>query len=146
MVSTKERSAFYTLRSVLELLKKHRIVPLFVPAKCTDVLSEMDVAVNKPFKMGMKAAFRDYLHNCFDNHLATTGGEASTFRPKLGMLQLKPQMVHFVETGMATLRTPEFKETLRKCFAENGCFREMPPQPPPVVWKSIHIILMNLLH
>ena len=39
--------------TVLELLKKHHIVPLFVPAGCTDIIQECDTVVNKPFKNGV---------------------------------------------------------------------------------------------
>jgi hypothetical protein len=110
--------------TVLSYMEAEHMLPLFVPAKCTDVLQEMDIVVNKPFKVGMKSAFRDYLHQQF-NECIGAGGTADSFRPKLGMTQLKPQMVHFVETGMSSLRTPEFAATLRNCFAENGCVAEM---------------------
>ena len=38
------------------------ILPLFVPAGCTDIKQEIDTVKNKPFKNAMKGAFRDYLH------------------------------------------------------------------------------------
>ena len=41
------------------------------------------------------------------------------------MLELKPQMVNFVETGMNSLRSIGFAATLRNSFANDGCFAEM---------------------
>jgi hypothetical protein len=53
---------------VLKLLEENHIIPLFVPAGCTDVLQECDTVINKPFKSAMKAAFRDYLHSSYQEH------------------------------------------------------------------------------
>jgi hypothetical protein len=41
------------------------------------------------------------------------------------MGNLKPHITEFVEAGMNLLRTPEFAQTLRNCFAKDGCFTEM---------------------
>jgi len=39
--------------------EENSILPLYVPAKCTDLLQECDLVLNKPFKVALKAAFRD---------------------------------------------------------------------------------------
>jgi hypothetical protein len=46
-------------------LKENNIVVVFVPGRCTDEMQECDTVINKPFKNGIKAAFRDFLHNDF---------------------------------------------------------------------------------
>jgi hypothetical protein len=47
--------------AVLQLLKENNIEVVFVPARCTDEMQECDTVINKPFKSGIKAAFRDFL-------------------------------------------------------------------------------------
>lgn len=106
---------------VLEFMKANYIEPFYVPGRCTDVLH---VVLNKPLKQGMKSAFRDYLHALFNKHIAA-GLDASVFKPNLGMKALKQEIVGFVETGLALVRTEEFAAVIRKSFAEDGCFAEM---------------------
>ena len=50
---------------VLEVLRAHNILPLFVPAGCTDVMQECDTVVNKPFKNAVKTGYRDHLDRLF---------------------------------------------------------------------------------
>ena len=65
------------------------------------------------------------MYKLFDDHLATPGGDAAEFHPKLTMGALKPFIVEFVETGMQACRTPEFKETIKKAFANDGRFADI---------------------
>ena len=44
------------------IFKKHKIAVVFVPARYTDVMQECETVVNKPFMSGLKAAFRDFIH------------------------------------------------------------------------------------
>ena len=110
---------------VIKFMKENHIAPLFVPAACTDVLQECDLVMNKPFKMGVKSAFREYIHRCFDEYLLIPDNSPALFRPKLGMTELKPQMVKFVETGLAALKNLAFTACIAQAFAVNGCFAEM---------------------
>jgi hypothetical protein len=38
------------------------IIPIYVPAGCTDVIQECDTIINAPFKKVMRACFRDHLY------------------------------------------------------------------------------------
>ena len=106
-------------------LEANHIVPFYVAAACTDVRQECDTVLNKTYKCGLKAAFRDYLYRKFNAHLAANNNDASTFHPKLTMGELKPHIREFVSTGIAACSTPAFKLTIMKAFEEDGCFKEM---------------------
>lgn len=45
---------------LLSLLKKNDIIPLFVPAACTDKLQPLDLSVNREYKEELKAHFHDW--------------------------------------------------------------------------------------
>lgn len=45
---------------LLELLKQNKIIPLFVPAYCTDKLQPLDLAVNREYKEILKGHFHDW--------------------------------------------------------------------------------------
>ena len=107
--------------SVLELLKKHRIVPLFIPAGCTDIMQECDTVVNKPFKNGVRNGYRDHMEEMFQEHLRN-GKDPTLFAPKLTMGALKPFLTGFVRRGIEALKTPEMRETIKNAFARDGLF------------------------
>ena len=77
----------YKDASVLELLKKHRIVPLFVPPSCTDIMQECDSVVNKPFKNGVRNGYGDHMEELFQEHLRN-GKDPTLFAPKFTMSAL----------------------------------------------------------
>jgi hypothetical protein len=112
-------------KKVVAYAEANNICLLYVGAGCTDVRQECDTVLNKTYKCGVKAAFRDHLYKLFNNHLATNNGDAVGFHPVLTMGALKPHMVEFVETGMQACRTPAFKQTIIKAFAEDGLFAIM---------------------
>jgi hypothetical protein len=74
---------------VLKLMQLHNIYALYVPASCTDIMQECDTVVNKPFKNGLKAAFRDHLHKLFTKYIERNGVPAE-WKAKLSMGELKP--------------------------------------------------------
>ena len=43
-----------------DILEKHNIVSVIVPANCTDKLQPIDLSINKPVKDGMKACFQSW--------------------------------------------------------------------------------------
>jgi len=55
---------------VLQLLADHNIIPIYVPAGCTDVIQECDTVINAPFKKVMRACFRDHLYAEFELYKA----------------------------------------------------------------------------
>ena len=113
-------------KEVLALMKQMNILPLFVPAGCTDIMQDCDTVINKPFKNAMKAEFRDHLHRDFDKFCRENPQKRpSEWAPNLNLGGLKPLMVSFVEAGLRALETPEMKATIIKAFAEDGRFREI---------------------
>lgn len=107
--------------TVLALLKKHNIVPLFVPAGCTDIMQECDTVVNKPFKNGVRNGYRDHMEELFQEH-CRSGKDATLFAPKLTMGALKPFLTSFVQRGIEALKTPEMRATIKNAFANDGLF------------------------
>ena len=107
--------------SVLALLAKNNIVPLFVPAGCTDVMQECDTVVNKPFKNGVRNGYRDHMDSLFQKHLSD-GLDAAHFAPKLTMGAMKPFLTSFVQRGIEALKTPEMKQSIANAFANDGLF------------------------
>ncbi len=110
--------------TVLELMEKSNLIPLYVPAKCTDVLQECDTVLNKPFKEGCRHAFTNWLHVEFDKFIAS-GGRAENFNPKLTQACMKAELPSFVEASFIRLRTEDFKAVIAKSFSEDGCFKIM---------------------
>jgi hypothetical protein len=110
---------------VLELLKANNIAPLFVPAGCTDLFRECDTVLNKPFKSGMKAGFRDYLHDEFTKYLLQNPTTSNMWVAKLTMGELKPNMISFVNKGFEAISTPAMKATIARAFQEDGLFALM---------------------
>lgn len=106
---------------ILQVCKQHNIELLFVPAGTADELQECDRVVNKTFKSGVKAGFRNYLHQNFDNHIAA-GHKACDWFPKMTMGVMKPFIHDFIAVGIAALKTPEMKETIKRSFREDGRF------------------------
>ena len=106
---------------VLEVLKAHNILPLFVPAGCTDVMQECDTVVNKPFKNAVKTGYRDHLDRLFQ--IFIDGGNNSAFwQPKLTLGALKPYITSWVALGIQALKTPEMRLTIKNAFANDGLF------------------------
>ena len=110
--------------AVLNFMKENRIASLFVPAKCTDEIQECDVVINKPYKDGVRQAFRDHIDDNFQKH-CDNGLEAALWEPKITMGNLKPFITSFVNHGMEKLKTPEMVEAIKTCFAERGFFSMM---------------------
>ena len=46
---------------VLEFIEENYLLSQYIPAGCTDVMQTCDTVADKPFKVGIKAAFGDYL-------------------------------------------------------------------------------------
>ena len=51
-----------TTVDILSHLKSHNIVPLQLPANCTDKLQPLDISVNKPMKDYLKTDFSNGTH------------------------------------------------------------------------------------
>ena len=98
---------------VLEVPKAHNILPLFVPAGCTDVVQERDTVVNKP-------GYRDHLDRLFQ--IFVDGGNNSAFwQPKLTLGALKPYITSWVALGVQALKTPEMRLTIKNACDKRSC-------------------------
>jgi hypothetical protein len=86
-----------------------------------------DTVVNKVFKAAMKASFRDYLHERFDEYMEQlpTTPDPALWHPLLTMGALKPHICGFVGYAIHALRTDEMKATIQRAFAEDGLFAEI---------------------
>ena len=117
-----EHDLHYTHKDsrVLELMKSHNILPLFVPAGCTDLMQECDTVVNKPFKHAVKLVYKNHLDGLFQIFL--DGGDTALWQPKLTLGALKPFITAWVALGIQALKTPEMKVTIRNAFANDGLF------------------------
>ena len=100
---------------VLHLFKDNKIIPIYIPGGCTDVLQIGDLVLNTPFKLGMKKAFTALTHQSFNNHLED-GNDPATFSFKLTTVLLKLHISKFVQSGMEAISTPSIKTTLRDSF------------------------------
>ena len=110
--------------AVLDFMKEINLLSLYIPTACTDVMQTYDTVANKPFKVGLKAAFRDYLHTeCGKWMIANPEEEVrGQCNPKFTMGALKKQITSFVSIGMDTLKTPEMKITIAEAFGRDSRF------------------------
>lgn len=53
------------------MLESHGIVPIIVPANCTDKLQPIDVSINKPIKNKLRCRFRDWYASEVEKQLKT---------------------------------------------------------------------------
>ena len=49
-----------TTDAILSLLRSHNIVPIQLPANCTDKLQPLDISINKPMKDHLKTSFQQW--------------------------------------------------------------------------------------
>jgi hypothetical protein len=112
-------------KEVLAFMSLHNIIPFFVPGRCTDVLQECDTVLNFPFKGGIRDAFRDYLHSAFNEYLVDKPEDFALWSPDLGDKELKKHVSGWVQNGIARCKTDEMRQTIKKAFANDGCFTEI---------------------
>ena len=110
--------------TVLAFMKANNLLSLYIPAACTDVMQTCDTVANKPFKVGLKAAFRDFLHANYEkwktlNPDIDTRGQ---WDPKFTMGLLKEEITGFVAVGINALKTPDMKICIAEAFARDSCF------------------------
>ena len=103
----------------------HNIIPHFVPGQCTDHMAECDVVVNCPFKGGIKSAYRDFMHNEFAKWCEDHPDRMGEFHGNCKLSYLKPHLTPWVISAGLALKTPEMRETIKKSFANDGCFTEI---------------------
>ena len=107
---------------VIELCKANNIIPLYIPAGCTDIMQMCDIVLNKPFKNAISTAFINYVADKFVQHEASEA--LGLFTLDLALSIMKPLLPTFVKTAMSALSTPSMKKTIRKCFSNDGLVKE----------------------
>ena len=108
--------------TVLSFMKENNLLSLYIPAACTDVMQTCDTVANKPFKVGLKAAFRAYLHFEYDSWKRNfpNVGTRGQWNPKFTMGTLKEEITGFVAVGMDALKTPAMKICISEAFARDS--------------------------
>jgi hypothetical protein len=113
---------------VLQLLADHNIIPIYVPAGCTDVIQECDTVINAPFKKVIRACFRDHLYAEFELYKTECIAAEKSYMdwsPKLKMGDLKPLITGWVQTAMTHLAGAGMKASIVKAFKNDGCMEEI---------------------
>jgi len=113
---------------VLQVLADNKIIPVFVPAGCTDVIQECDTVINAPFKKSIRACFRNHLHHEFESYKDSCIADGKSYMdwvPKLKMSDLKPLITGWVETAAEHLKGAEMNASIIKAFKVDGCMTEI---------------------
>ena len=120
--------------SVLSFMKENHLLPLYVPACCTDVIQECDTTVaNRPFKVAMKDAYRDYIHHIYTEWVAANPNYRDLiFYPKLTMGVMKPQLPDFIAAGLRHLGRPPLPRLSRRRSLKTDIL--LPCAAKSVIW------------
>jgi hypothetical protein len=94
------------------------MIPVFIPAGCTDEIQVLDVCCNKPFKQAAKAHYRNWLHLNFNQFVAAGNNAEELNPPPHSMRVLKPLMYEYVEKGIIALRAPHMTNSIKEAFAK----------------------------
>jgi hypothetical protein len=108
---------------VLNLLKEHFIVPVFIPAGCTDLHQVLDVVVNKPYKDGVTEEFISYLNRVHAVQYSSPNWNG-VLHLNLNSSFMKPLIPHLVANGVKHIATVDMQETIRNSFKEHALVEE----------------------
>jgi hypothetical protein len=106
--------------AVLALFKANHMIPIFIPAGCTDIHQVGDAVANKPYKNGVANAFIDYASKQYEEWNRTKADDDDCFRLNLSIGVMKPVISSFVTRGLDALKTNDMKAAIKKSFYENG--------------------------
>ena len=107
--------------AVLEVLAANYIVPIFIPAGCTDLHQVCDVCINKPYKNGVAAVFIDTISSQYTEwYNGSDRLDTDIFKVNLSIGATKPLISSYVNGGVARLKTPEMKESIAQCVKKEG--------------------------
>jgi predicted component of type VI protein secretion system len=108
-------------------MKELYIIPLYVPAACTDVVQELDVGVNKPFKNTIRKEFDEFVHADFEQWADNNPDQVEHWVPKIAPRALKLRLSKWVDCALEALKTDDMRRTIPECFAsaKHGCFEEI---------------------
>jgi len=112
-------------QGVLALLEANSIIPIFIPAGCTDLHQVCDVCINKPYKNGVAAEFIDTISNKYNDWQSSrSADDDNIFRVNLSTGETKPLIPAYVTRGISSIKTPAMKESIAKCFQKEGLLSE----------------------
>ena len=108
--------------TVLAFMAENNLCSLYIPAACTDVMQTCDTVANKPFKVGLKGAFRNCLHKEYAawKRKFPDIEARGQWNPKFTMGTLKEEITGFVAVGMDALKTPAMKICIADAFARDS--------------------------
>lgn len=103
-------------------MAENNLCSLYIPAACTDVMQTCDTVANKPFKVGLKGAFRNCLHKEYAawKRKFPDIEARGQWNPKFTMGTLKQEITGFVAVGMDALKTPAMKICIADAFARDS--------------------------
>ena len=86
--------------AVLEVLAANYIVPIFIPAGCTDLHQVCDVCINKPYKNGVAAVFIDTISSQYTEwYNGSDRLDTDIFKVNLSIGATKPLISSYVNGG-----------------------------------------------
>ena len=98
--------------SVIALMTANNIIPVFIPAGCTDLHQVCDVVINKSYKNGVNAAFIDYVSTEFNLWQESEKDDDDIFEINLAISVMKPLIPAYVLRGIQALKTDAMKGLL----------------------------------
>ena len=109
--------------SVLELLKEKFILPVFIPAGCTDLHQVLDVVVNKSYKSGVTEEFMSFLNRTHARQYMDPKWDG-IFRIDLRSSYMKPLIPHLVMKGIEKVSTADMRNTIARSFQVHALVEE----------------------
>jgi hypothetical protein len=105
---------------IVEILQNYNIIPVYIPAGCTDLHQVCDIVVNRPLKNGTRTAFIQYVASKYAEYAEAATESETPFRLDLSMGVMKPLIPFFVEKGIQCLKTEDMKAAIVKCFLKDS--------------------------
>ena len=97
--------------AVLAHMRENNILPVYIPAGCTDLHQVCDVVINKPYKNG------DYVTGKFcEFNQRPDPQPKDVFQLNMAGSVMKPLIPEYVLRGMAAVGTPAMKVAIKECF------------------------------
>ena len=93
----------------LSLLEIHNIIPITVPANCTDKLQPIDVSINKPIKDKLRCKFRDWHASKVEKQLKSV--KVDKVKIKMATAAMKVKCAQWMTSAMQEIQKhPEIAE------------------------------------
>jgi len=110
--------------AVLALFEANYIIPIYIPAGCTDLHQVCDVCINKPYKNGVAIAFVDGISGKYAEWYNSKSEDDDIFKVDLSIGATKPLIPGYVARGISNLKTDAMKESIAQCMKNQGLLDE----------------------